>query len=171
MIKKYKTKFCEIEAVEWNGNNIKEVLVFMNKLPHVDYLPELEGYNEIEFKKWIFNQIDSNNKITIKTLEGDMKADIGDFIIKGLKGEFYPCKPDIFYQKYEEIEYYTEKDTTSKQKESTIKKENIPCEIDICMCSNSYSIKINKQWLCKEHMQELLNYLQEEFDKISKDDN
>lgn len=37
----------------------------------------------------------------IKTLEGTMKADFGDWIIKGLKGEFYPCKPEIFEMKYE----------------------------------------------------------------------
>jgi len=39
----------------------------------------------------------------IRTLEGDMLADYGDFIIKGVKGEFYPCKPDIFAATYEEV--------------------------------------------------------------------
>lgn len=39
--------------------------------------------------------------IAIQTLEGEMKAGIGDFIIKGVKGEFYPCKPDIFAMTYE----------------------------------------------------------------------
>lgn len=37
----------------------------------------------------------------IKTLEGDMRADDGDWIIKGVKGEFYPCKPDIFAATYD----------------------------------------------------------------------
>jgi hypothetical protein len=41
--------------------------------------------------------------ILINTLEGDMKASIGDFIIKGVQGEFYPCKPDIFEKTYEEV--------------------------------------------------------------------
>ncbi len=40
----------------------------------------------------------------IETLEGDMKAEDGDYIIKGVKGEFYPCKPDIFEMTYERIE-------------------------------------------------------------------
>lgn len=40
----------------------------------------------------------------IKTLEGDMKANPGDYIIKGVKGELYPCKPDIFLDTYEELE-------------------------------------------------------------------
>ena len=40
--------------------------------------------------------------IVISTLEGDMRAVEGDFVIKGVKGEFYPCKPDIFEATYEE---------------------------------------------------------------------
>lgn len=42
--------------------------------------------------------------MTIPTLEGDMLAQPGDWIIKGVKGEFYPCKPDIFEATYEEVE-------------------------------------------------------------------
>ena len=40
----------------------------------------------------------------IHTLEGDMKADVGDYIITGVKGEQYPCKPDVFEQTYEPVE-------------------------------------------------------------------
>ena len=43
-------------------------------------------------------------RIYIKTLEGDLHASVGDYIIKGVNGEFYPCKPDIFKQTYEEID-------------------------------------------------------------------
>ena len=39
--------------------------------------------------------------VVIETLEGDMLANKGDYIIKGVKGEFYPCKPDIFEMTYE----------------------------------------------------------------------
>lgn len=39
----------------------------------------------------------------IPTLEGNMKANIGDYIIKGINGEFYPCKPDIFDKTYEKV--------------------------------------------------------------------
>jgi hypothetical protein len=46
----------------------------------------------------------STHKIVIKTLEGDHIASIGDWIIKGVKGEFYPCKPDIFLETYEAVE-------------------------------------------------------------------
>ena len=47
------------------------------------------------------DQIDSG--LIIRTLEGAMTADYGDWIIKGVKGEFYPCKPDIFEATYEVI--------------------------------------------------------------------
>ncbi|MET8265954.1 hypothetical protein ABZU92_18400 [Micromonospora arida] len=39
----------------------------------------------------------------IETLEGRMRADIGDYVIKGVKGEFYPCKPDVFEATYEAV--------------------------------------------------------------------
>ena len=42
-------------------------------------------------------------KLAIKTLEGVMTADVGDWIIKGVAGEFYPCKPDIFEKTYEKV--------------------------------------------------------------------
>jgi hypothetical protein len=44
-----------------------------------------------------------DNSFTIWTLEGEMTALVGDYIIKGIQGEFYPCKPDIFEQTYEPI--------------------------------------------------------------------
>lgn len=43
------------------------------------------------------------NAILIGTLEGQMRADVGDWIIKGVRGEFYPCKPDIFEASYERV--------------------------------------------------------------------
>lgn len=46
---------------------------------------------------------DGSPAIKIQTLEGDMIARLGDYIIKGVDGEFYPCKPDIFEKTYEEV--------------------------------------------------------------------
>lgn len=46
----------------------------------------------------------TDKEMIIHTLEGDMKADVGDWIITGLRGEQYPCKPDIFKKTYERIE-------------------------------------------------------------------
>lgn len=45
--------------------------------------------------------IDADDGLTIKTLEGDMRASFGDWVIKGVKGEFYPCKDEIFAATYE----------------------------------------------------------------------
>lgn len=62
--------------------------------------------------KWILNAIDTGQiyyqggespYLTIDTLEGKMRAHLGDWIIKGIKGELYPCKPDIFEATYEEV--------------------------------------------------------------------
>lgn len=49
-------------------------------------------------------QVAKEGGFIIKTLEGDMKACFGDYIIKGVNGEFYPCKPDIFEKTYELVE-------------------------------------------------------------------
>lgn len=48
-------------------------------------------------------QFEDNPYIKIETLEGTMKASVRDYIIKGVNGEFYPCKPDIFEKTYEEV--------------------------------------------------------------------
>ena len=53
--------------------------------------------------KPIFDSYGNVYGLRIYTLEGEMKADLGDWIIKGVKGEFYPCKPDIFEATYEEV--------------------------------------------------------------------
>lgn len=78
---RYKTKPCEIEAIQWTGKNIIEILDW--------------GQGKI-----LWNDVDD---LFIDTLEGRMKANINDYIIKGLRGEFYPCKPDVFEKKYEKI--------------------------------------------------------------------
>ena len=52
---------------------------------------------EVPFATWI------NGILTIPTLEGDHIANVGDWIIQGVQGEFYPCKPDIFDATYEPV--------------------------------------------------------------------
>ena len=81
-MKKYVKKPIVIEAVQYNGNNVQEILNFCGGTAVVGMLSE----------------------ITIKTLEGPLHVSDGDFIIKGVEGEFYPCKPDIFEKTYEVIE-------------------------------------------------------------------
>lgn len=55
-------------------------------------------------KPVIIEAYQTDKEQIIHTLEGDMKADAGDYIITGVKGEQYPCKPDIFEQTYEPVE-------------------------------------------------------------------
>jgi len=81
---KYRKKPIVIEAIKWDGTN---VLAWLEKFP--------------ELKSQI--QIENAQEITIKTLEGNMKAYEGDYIIRGIKGKIYPCKSDIFEATYERI--------------------------------------------------------------------
>lgn len=83
-------------------------MVKYRKKPVVIEARQLLKANAEDVAKWCGGKIlrlptgDENiYGIEIETLEGDMKADIGDMIIKGVQGEFYPCKPDIFAQTYE----------------------------------------------------------------------
>ena len=81
---KYIKKPVEVEAVQFDGTD--------------------------ESVEWLLPQLKSGeigracNKLYIKTLEGVMEAKVGDYVIKGVNGEFYPCKPDIFEKTYEKIE-------------------------------------------------------------------
>lgn len=63
------------------------------------------GENWYEARGFIEGNYDNTlNYPNIKTLEGIMEVTPGDYIIKGVQGEFYPCKPDIFEQTYEKVE-------------------------------------------------------------------
>ena len=79
----FRKKPVVIEARQWNGEN---------------YATELEGWLTQDHVALGYNR---GSKIVIETLEGPITADKGDWIIKGIKNEFYPCKPDIFEATYE----------------------------------------------------------------------
>ncbi len=55
-------------------------------------------------KPVVIEAYQTDKEVEIKTLEGTMRADVGDWIITGVKGEKYPCKPDIFEATYERVE-------------------------------------------------------------------
>lgn len=82
---KFRKKPVVIEAIQWTGFNCDDVIIFMPI--EVCAQPMIYG-----------------DEVRIKTLEGVMTASPGDWIIKGVKGEFYPCKPDIFEATYERVE-------------------------------------------------------------------
>ena len=86
MAKKYRKKPVVIEAMQLTKDNTVDVLTFCNNRGNI------VASNEDDMG------------LSILTLEGTMTANIGDYIIRGVKGEFYPCKPDIFEQTYEEVD-------------------------------------------------------------------
>jgi hypothetical protein len=67
---------------------------------------QFTGKNGVEIQQWSFNHVQYNLRggLEIRTLEGNMIADPNDWIIKGIKGEFYPIKNDIFLETYEKVE-------------------------------------------------------------------
>lgn len=89
---KFRKKPVVIEAVQ-----------FTDKGPDVHYdILMLAG--GIDTPTVMFNNDEQPRTATIMTLEGEMTASLGDWIIKGVKGEIYPCKPDIFEATYELVE-------------------------------------------------------------------
>lgn len=83
MVKTFVKKPVKVQAVQWTGANYKEIADFVG---HIRFTYSLDKYSVI-----------------IETLEGDHYARKGDWIIRGVNGEFYPCKPDIFEKTYEEV--------------------------------------------------------------------
>jgi hypothetical protein len=88
MMGMFRKKPVVIEAVKFTGSNQREVLSFCR--PNLSETA-LNGAQEMKLP------------VIISTLEGELKASPGDWIIKGVKGEFYPCKPDIFEATYEPV--------------------------------------------------------------------
>ena len=70
----------------------------------VESLTELSEFTSSTLEQIVVDYADKENPVIyIPTLEGTMKASVGDYIIKGVKGELYPCKPDIFERTYEVV--------------------------------------------------------------------
>lgn len=91
---KFRKKPIVVEAIQWTGSNLEEIRNFVGSDLIEDCVELFDTKREL--KKMLVG-------IAINTLEGTMKAGYGDYIIKGVKGEFYPCKPDIFLATYEEV--------------------------------------------------------------------
>ena len=88
MVNRYRTKPYEIEAVQWKGYNLEEIEDFVGL--SIDILELFKSKNYFT--------------ITIKTHKGHCRANVDDYIIKELNGEFYACNPDEFEKKYELID-------------------------------------------------------------------
>ena len=77
----FRKKPVEVKAVQWTGDNLGEVVRF--------------GSDHI----WL----DASQRLRVETLEGTVVARLNDWIIQGVAGEFYPCKPQVFEQTYEAV--------------------------------------------------------------------
>lgn len=84
---RYGTKYCEIEAQQWSGDWDQ-----MGKW--ADSVSDGGGTT------LLYSETPEGKSLKIKTLEGTMDVTYGDYVICGLEGEFYPCKPSIFEKKY-----------------------------------------------------------------------
>lgn len=90
MIKKYKKKPLVIDAIKWNGMNTMEIINFVG-LDNLDTTQILE-------KELVINTLEDGHDNRIKHV-----ASVGDYIIKGIRGEFYPCKAGIFEETYDDF--------------------------------------------------------------------
>jgi len=90
----YLSRVVEIEAIEILLDNVDELKAFCPML-RVQVIP----VSRVVEGKIVWE--DRIHTAFIPTAEGEMRAHIGDFLIKGLRGEFYPCHPDVFRAKYD----------------------------------------------------------------------
>ena len=81
-MKKYRKNPIEVSAMEWTGDNLVEIGNFVGDM---------------------FDGMNTDCSLRIITLEGRAKAQVGDFVIKGIIGEFYPCRRDVFLGSYSEV--------------------------------------------------------------------
>lgn len=90
---RFTKKPVTIEAIQWTGNNLREVVAFTDGPP--DTRSHHAGMAWDDYRDLV-----ARDGLKIYTLEGKMLASPGDWIIRGVKGEHYPCKPDIFEATY-----------------------------------------------------------------------
>ncbi len=93
---KFRKKPVVIDAIQYTDKTIAEIMFWIGQ-----HQPKPEP-NSVSVKRLAF--VNDDNDLIIHTLEGDMKANVGDFIIRGVMNEFYACKPSIFQQTYEKVE-------------------------------------------------------------------
>lgn len=96
---RYRKLPVEIDAIQWDGTATGATSI-------IDWILDsgsTANYVCSNPDRCSENDGDTPHSISIRTLEGDMRAELGDWIIKGVQGEFYPCKPDIFAATHEAV--------------------------------------------------------------------
>ena len=92
---RYRKTPVVVDVVQWDGSNLSEIEKFLGK--------SFLGYRILSDSAWQVGKGIPVTEIAIETIDSVAKAVNGDYIIKGVKGEFYPCKPDIFEANYEMV--------------------------------------------------------------------
>ena len=93
MTNRFTKKPVTIEAIQWTGENLREVITFTDGPPDTRTTHAGMAWEA-------YTDLVARDGLKIYTLEGKMLANHGDWIIRGVKGEYYPCKPDIFEATY-----------------------------------------------------------------------
>lgn len=93
MVRHYKKRPLTVEAVQWDGVNLSTIKQFCSVI-----------VSEIHDAAWRAGVAAPVVRLTIPTQYGELEVDVNDYIIKGVEGEFYPCKPDIFNKLYEDAD-------------------------------------------------------------------
>lgn len=94
---KFRKRPIVIEAILWNGNNLRDVIEFTNGPPNLRTQHARMRWDDYE-------SLVQDSGLRIYTLEGAMLANVGDMIVRGVQGELYPCKPDIFAATYDPVD-------------------------------------------------------------------
>lgn len=111
----YRKRPVVIEAMRfvWSPANVHALTSWMDANLYVGlignatdpeslrYPDQAEGDDSRPTRGWYIDP--ATGELMIRTLEGDMRAAVGDYVIRGVQGEFYPCKPDIFEATYEAV--------------------------------------------------------------------
>lgn len=133
---KFTKKPVTIEAVRWDGTNVKEVLDFM---------------------AWRNASHDDHEGLRIHTLEGTHQATPGDWIIKGVQGEFYPCKPDIFAATYSPAQSHGDPVTLRVEADTTQAKAYVEQQLEALESWKAQALAV--QGAAEERLRPLLKDL------------
>jgi hypothetical protein len=101
---KFRKKPVVIDAIQWTGTNMQDMLKWFAEVlqkPITTVAQENVTFEAGSCQVTFDMTQKPTIKLLIKTLEGTHEASHGDFVIRGVKGELYPCKPDIFEQTYD----------------------------------------------------------------------
>ena len=137
-MKKYIKKQVVVEAIQWDGTLEKALEI--SKIDGLNSIIEYYSTKTVIIGESTSSSVNTTEEIKsfkIKTLEGDMNVSKGDYIIKGIKGEFYPCKEDIFKKTYVDFTEYVGADELLVDLDNTLEsiennlKSFLPDEVHI----------------------------------------